>query len=252
MRTPPQRRAVPAARASADQEIEANPASSSSRARATACRSPSGRTGNALRASESHTTVAVRRPSTSSRPTRAYTGVVNPSQRLDRCGVSNGTGINQRRSPRCRAYSCMIRPYDTTSAPPTSNTRPSPCGRSSTATRYATRSAREIGWVGVRTHDGQIMTGSRSTSARINSNERLPAPSTMPLRNSMTGTPDSRSTAPVSCRLRRCRERPAAEPRPPTYTMRRTPAVRAAAPKLRAAARSCASKSAAPPIEWTR
>ncbi len=73
-----------------------------------------------------------------------------------------------------------------------------------------------MGWVGVRTQDGQIMTGSRSTRTRINSNERLPAPSTMPLRISTTGTADARSTSPVSCRLRRCRESPASAPRPPT------------------------------------
>ena len=104
-----------------------------------------------------------------------------------------------------------------------------------------------MGCVGVRTQAGQIMIGSRSTSARISSNDRLPLPITMPLRSSTTGTPDARSTTPVSCRLRRCRERPASAPSPPTYTMRRTPAARAAAPKWRAAARSWASKSRAPP-----
>ena len=73
-----------------------------------------------------------------------------------------------------------------------------------------------MGWVGVRTHEGQTITGSRSTRARISSNERLPAPITMPLRSSTTGTPDPRSTSPVSCRLRRWRESPAWAPRPPT------------------------------------
>ena len=109
-----------------------------------------------------------------------------------------------------------------------------------------------MGWVGVRTHDGHSMTGRRSTRARMSSNDRLPAPSTMPLRNSTTGTPDCRSTSPVSCRLRRWRERPAVAPSPPTYTIRLTPAARAAAPKFRAATRSRDSKSVAPPRECTR
>ncbi len=46
------------------------------------------------------------------------------------------------------------------------------------------------------------MTGSRSTSARINSNEALPEPITMDARNSITGTPLERKMLPVSMRLR--------------------------------------------------
>ena len=46
--------------------------------------------------------------SMSLRPTRAYSGVVSPSHRLESPGVSSGTGINHRRKPRWRAYSCMI------------------------------------------------------------------------------------------------------------------------------------------------
>ena len=41
----------------------------------------------------------------------------SPSHRLDRRGVSSGTGTSHRRSPRCRAYSRMMLPYETTSAP---------------------------------------------------------------------------------------------------------------------------------------
>ena len=48
------------------------------------------------------------------------------------------------------------------------------------------------------------MTGSRSTSAWIISNDRLPAPMTIEARNSMTGTPLARRISPVSARLRRC------------------------------------------------
>ena len=48
------------------------------------------------------------------------------------------------------------------------------------------------------------MTGSRSTSARIISNDRLPAPMTIDARNSTTGTPLARSASPVSTRLFRC------------------------------------------------
>ena len=70
-RTPPHRSFVPADRAALVHPAAANSASSSSRARANASRRPRGRIGNALRAAASLATVAVRRPSTSSRPTRA-------------------------------------------------------------------------------------------------------------------------------------------------------------------------------------
>ena len=96
-----------------------------------------------------------------------------------------------------------------------------------------------IGCDSVETHRGQIMTGNRSTSARISSNDRLPDPITTDARNSTTGTPLSRSTCPVSIRLLRCllhASSPVA--RPPRYTIRRTPVRRAASPKLRAAMRS--------------
>ena len=46
-----------------------------------------------------------------------------------------------------------------------------------------------IGCASVETHRGQIMTGNRSTSARISSNDRLPDPMTTDARNSTTGTP---------------------------------------------------------------
>ena len=55
-----------------------------------------------------------------------------------------------------------------------------------------------IGCARVETHRGQIMTGKRSTSARISSNDRLPDPMTTDARNSTTGTPLSRSAWPVS------------------------------------------------------
>ena len=53
-----------------------------------------------------------------------------------------------------------------------------------------------MGCAGVATHFGQTMTGSRSTRARINSNERLPEPMMIEARNSITCTPDARSTSP--------------------------------------------------------
>ena len=46
------------------------------------------------------------------------------------------------------------------------------------------------------------MTGSRSTRARISSNEALPEPITMDALNSTTGTPLERRMLPVSRRLR--------------------------------------------------
>ena len=66
------------------------------------------------------------------------------------------------------------------------------------------------------THLGVIMIGSRSTSDRIISNDRLPEPITTDARNSSTGTPDSRRIRPTSCRLRRCGESPSSSlPSPP-------------------------------------
>ena len=60
-----------------------------------------------------------------------------------------------------------------------------------------------IGCAIVDTQRGQIMTGRRSTSARMSSKERLPDPMTTEALNSTTGTPLSRRTSPVSRRLLR-------------------------------------------------
>ena len=60
-----------------------------------------------------------------------------------------------------------------------------------------------VGCAGVATHFGQTISGSRSTSDRINSKERLPEPMMIEARNSITCTPEARSTSPVSCRLRK-------------------------------------------------
>ena len=73
-----------------------------------------------------------------------------------------------------------------------------------------------IGWAGTRTQRGMIITGSRSTSERINSKERLPEPRTIEARNSMTGTPLARRMSPTSCRLRKCGDRDScSSPKPP-------------------------------------
>jgi hypothetical protein len=55
-----------------------------------------------------------------------------------------------------------------------------------------------IGCAATDTQAGQIITGKRSTRARIISKERLPEPMTMEARNSMTSTPGLRSAAPTS------------------------------------------------------
>ncbi len=106
----------------------------------------------------------------------------------------------------------------------------------------------------VLTQRGVIMTGRRSVSVRIISNESEPEPTMIAARNSVTGTPDSRSTSPTSCRERRCSERSASgSPNPPRYTMRSTDASAAACPKLRAARRSRSRKSSCePPMLWIR
>ena len=77
-------------------------------------------------------------------------------------------------------------------------------------------SAIAIGWVGVDTHRGQTITGSRSTSARIVSNAALPAPTTIAARIEVTGTGPSASTRSVSSRERRCSDSSgASSPSPP-------------------------------------
>ena len=69
--------------------------------------------------------------------------------------------------------------------PPISKMRLSPGGKSFAARRYASTSSTAMGWVGVESHLGQIITGSRSVSDFIRSNDRLPAPMTTEARNSM-------------------------------------------------------------------
>jgi len=59
-----------------------------------------------------------------------------------------------------------------------------------------------IGWVRIDTQRGVIITGKRSTRARMISNEMLPEPMTIDERNSITGTPEARRISPTSWRLR--------------------------------------------------
>ena len=72
-----------------------------------------------------------------------------------------------------------------------------------------------IGCAAVFTQRGVIITGSRSTSARIISNDALPEPITIDAWNSITGTPLERSILPVSARLRICGESPSPCASPP-------------------------------------
>jgi hypothetical protein len=113
-------------------------------------------------------------------------------------------------------------------------------------------SSAAIGWVIVRTHRGVTITGSRRTRARTISNDRLPEPTTGPARNSRHGMPLPARIRPTSCRLARWLDRRRPRPRPPRYTMRRTPATRAASAKFRAAIRSSAANAPREPIECTR
>ena len=79
-----------------------------------------------------------------------------------------------------------------------------------TPTRTASTSATAIGWVATETQRGQIITGSRSTSARIVSNAALPAPTIIAARSVVTGTGPAFRIAAVSALLRRCGERSSA------------------------------------------
>ena len=69
-----------------------------------------------------------------------------------------------------------------------------------------------IGCAGTDTQRGITITGSRCTSERIISNDRLPAPMTIEARSSIVGMPDARSTSPTRCRLRMWAD----EPPPPS------------------------------------
>ena len=54
-------------------------------------------------------TAVLRSDSTSGRSSAAGTGVMSPTQWLDRDGVSSGTGrIRRRGTPATRAYRCII------------------------------------------------------------------------------------------------------------------------------------------------
>ena len=77
-------------------------------------------------------------------------------------------------------------------------------------------SARAIGCVRVETQRGQIIPGSRSTSATIVSKAALPGPITIAARRVVTGTDPEARTSAVSARLRRWRESSGDwSPRPP-------------------------------------
>ncbi len=73
-----------------------------------------------------------------------------------------------------------------------------------------------IGWTRVYTQRGQTIAGKRSVRSRISSKDRLPAPTMIAARNSVTGTPARANIAPVSWRERRCCDRSlSGSPRPP-------------------------------------
>ena len=107
---PPQARGLRCEESASDQRVAANPRSSLTSARARTSRIPRGRTRKSRSARVSPTTVALRTPSISSRPTCAYTGETSASQRLESRGVRSGTGTITRLSPRSRAYSRMSSP----------------------------------------------------------------------------------------------------------------------------------------------
>ena len=73
-----------------------------------------------------------------------------------------------------------------------------------------------MGCAVTRTQRGVTITGSRSTNARIISNDKLPEPMMMDARNSITGTPCARNRSPTSCRLRKCADKSgSSSPNPP-------------------------------------
>ncbi len=76
--------------------------------------------------------------------------------------MKNGTTTRLRRKPRIAAYCIIIALYESTSAPPISKVSSPEDVRCNSATRYANTSRTAIGWHGVSTHFGAIMTGRRS------------------------------------------------------------------------------------------
>ncbi len=96
----------------------------------------------------------------------------------------------------------MIPRYEVTSLPPISTVRFSSAGSRVAAARYSMTSSIAMGCAAVFTQRGVTIKGSRSTNARIISNDALPEPMMMDAWNSMTGMPLERRMFPVSARLR--------------------------------------------------
>ena len=132
----------------------------------------------------------------------AYTGVISVSQRLDKDRLRNGTRINQRRSFRWRANSRISPTYEVTSLPPIWTVTLSGSGTRIAAMRYSMTSSMPMGCEAVLTQRGVIITGSRSTRARISSKDALPEPIITEAWNSSAGIAPERRILPVSNRLR--------------------------------------------------
>ena len=78
--------------------------------------------------------------------------------------MSSGTGIRGRgERPIATAIASIIPPYEVTSGPPISTSRPAVAGISSDRRRYSITSAIAIGWVRVATQRGVTIAGSRLT-----------------------------------------------------------------------------------------
>ena len=108
-----------------------------------------------------------------------------------------------------------------------------------------------MGWVGVLTHRGHTMTGSRSVRYRTISKEMLPAPSTTAARSSTTGTPVEPRSVPTSWRLDRWVDRSLVPEAPevddPAHAGRG-----GALGERRAMARSRSANPSPPAMAWTR
>ena len=77
-------------------------------------------------------------------------------------------------------------------------------------------SSTAIGWVGVETQRGTTMAGRFLTSWRVSSQEIPPAPTMMPARSAVTGTPVEPSSSSTSRRERRWGDSsPSSAPSPP-------------------------------------
>lgn len=108
------------------------------------------------------------------RPTRTSRGATSPNHGLETRRVRTCTESTNLLIPHWRAYSVIRPPWENGSTPPISKTRLFIDGNSNAVNRYQSRSWMATGCAGTNTQRGEIITGNRSTRARVIQKERPP------------------------------------------------------------------------------